>query len=57
LMQTKDFIVANGYLHIHLSVNDNADTCYIFVNDIYNETLVMRYFVSMQDAMQFIENF
>jgi hypothetical protein len=39
--------VANGYLHIHLSVNDNADTCYIFVNDIYNETLVMRYLVSM----------
>ena len=55
-MQTRNFIAANGSVQIHLSVNDTGSVCYIFVNDIYNERLVMRYFVDMADAMRFIEN-
>ena len=57
MMQTRNFIAANGSVQIHLSVNDTGSVCYIFVNDIYNEHLVMRYFTSMEDAMKFIENF
>ena len=55
-MQTRNFIAANGSVQIHLSVNDTGSVCYIFVNDIYNERLTMRYFTSMEDALQFIEN-
>lgn len=56
MMQTRNFIAANGSVQIHLSVNDTGSVCYIFVNDIYNERLTMRYFTSMEDALQFIEN-
>ena len=55
-MQTRDFIVANGYMHIHLSVNDTADACYIFVNDIYDEKLTMRYFTDMASALAWIDS-
>ncbi len=55
-MQQRDFFAANGWAHIHLSVNHNASVCYIFVNDIYNERLTMRYFTNMADALNFIEN-
>ncbi len=55
-MQTRDFIVANGYMHIHLSVNDTADACYIFVNDIYDEKLTMRYFTDMESALAWIDS-
>ena len=53
-MQTKDFVVANGYKHIHLSVNDDQSVCYIFVNDIYNECLTMRFFIDMPSALNWI---
>ncbi len=56
LMQQRDFFAANGWAHIHLSVNHDASVCYIFVNDIYNERLTMRYFTNMEDALNFIEN-
>lgn len=56
MMQTRNFIAANGSVQIHLSVNDTGSMCYIVVNDIYNERLTMRYFTSMEDALQFIEN-
>ena len=56
-MQTRNFMAANGSVQIHLSVNDTASVCYIFVNDIYNERLTMRYFTNMADAMNFIDNF
>jgi hypothetical protein len=55
-MQQRDFFAANGWAHIHLSVNHNASVCYIFVNDIYNKRLTMRYFTNMDDALNFIEN-
>jgi hypothetical protein len=55
-MQTRDFLVANGYMHIHLSVNDTADACYIFVNDIYDEKLTMRYFTDMGSALAWIDS-
>ena len=54
-MYTYDFSVANNSLQIHLSVSDH-DTCYIFVNDIYNNRLIMRYFCNMESALAFINN-
>ena len=56
-MQQRDFFAANGSVHIHLCVNNTADTCYIFVNDIYNNRLTMRYFVNVEDAMTWIDSF
>ena len=55
-MQQRDFYAANGWIHIHLSVNDTADGCYIFVNNIYNERLTMRYFTNMTVAMDWINS-
>jgi hypothetical protein len=55
MMQTHDFSAANNSLQIHLSVSDH-DTCYIFVNDIYNDRLTMRYFSTMAAALTFIKN-
>ena len=54
-MYTYDFSAANNSLQIHLSVSDH-DTCYIFVNDIYNDRLTMRYFSTMAAALTFIKN-
>ncbi len=56
-MQQRDFLSIDGHFHIHLSVNDDANVCYIFVNNIYNKRLTMRYFTNMEDALKFIENF
>ena len=53
-MYTYDFSAANNSLQIHLSVSDH-DTCYIFVNDIYNNRLTMRYFVDINEAMAWID--
>lgn len=55
VMQQRDFYAANGSVHIHLCVNSTADTCYIFVNDIYNNRLTMRYFVDINEAMAWID--
>jgi len=55
MMQTHDFSAANNSLQIHLSVSDH-NTCYIFVNDIYNDRLIMRYFSTMTAALTFIKN-
>ncbi len=55
MMQTYDFSAANNSLQIHLSVSDH-NTCYIFVNDIYNDRLTMRYFCNMESALIFIKN-
>ena len=32
------------------------DTCYIIVNDIYADSLTMRYFTDMHSAVDFINN-
>ena len=54
-MQQRDFFAANGSVQIHLSVNNTGTACYIFVNDIYNERLTMRFFTNMIDAMLWID--
>jgi len=52
-MQTHDFSTANNSLQIHISVSE-YNTCYIFVNDIYNDQLRMFYFVDVESARRFI---
>ena len=54
-MQTHDFSAANNSLQIHLSLSHH-NTCYIFVNDIYNDRLTMRYFSTMESALIFIKS-
>ena len=56
LMQQRDFVSIDGHFQIHLSVNDDANVCYIFVNNIYNKRLTMRYFTNVQDAMSWIDS-
>ena len=51
-MYTHDWLTPTG-IHIHLSVYDEH-TCYIIVNDIYADSLTMRYFTDMQSAVNFI---
>ena len=53
-MQQRDFYAANGWVQIHLCVNPTGDTCYIYVNDIYNQKLTMRFFTDMTEAMSWI---
>jgi len=55
-MQQRDFHAANGWVQIHLSINNTADACYIYVNDIYNQRLTMRFFTDMTEAMTWINN-
>jgi hypothetical protein len=55
-MQQRNFIAANGWVQIHLSVNNTADTCYIYVNDIYNQQLTMRFFTDMAEAVTWINS-
>jgi hypothetical protein len=54
LMQQRDFTAANGWAQIHLSINHNASVCYIYVNDIYNDRLTMRFFTDMHTALSWI---
>ena len=55
IMHTYDTFTKNG-IHVHLSVS-NYNTCYIFVNDIYDNRLTMRYFTDMNSAIAFINTF
>jgi 3-deoxy-D-arabino-heptulosonate 7-phosphate (DAHP) synthase class II len=54
MMYTNDWLTPTG-IHIHLSMS-NYNTCYIFVNDIYDNQLTMRYFTDMDSAVEFINN-
>ena len=54
IMYTYDAKTKDG-LHIHLSMSNN-NTCYIFVNDIFDNTLIMRYFTEMEPALDFIRS-
>jgi len=54
-MHTYDNITPTG-LHIHLSMS-NQNTCYIFVNDIYSERLILRFFNDTESALEFINRF
>ena len=55
-MKTHDLIYFDGALQIHLSINPIANICYIYVNDIYNDSLVMRYFNNVAQALDWIES-
>jgi hypothetical protein len=54
-MHIYDAVTLTG-LQIHLSMS-NANTCYIFVNDIYCDQLTMRFFTNMEAAVEFIRSF
>lgn len=54
-MYTYDAITKTG-IQIHLSMSEN-NTCYIFINDIYNNQLRMKFFTDMQSAIEFIHSF
>ena len=54
-MFTYDAITKTG-IQIHLSMTKN-NTCYIYVNDIYNNQLTMKFFTDMESAIEFIHSF
>ena len=54
-MYTYDAITKTG-IQIHLSMSKN-NTCYIFINDIYNNELRMKFFTDMESAIAFIHSF
>jgi hypothetical protein len=54
-MYIYDAITKTG-IQIHLSMSKD-NTCYIFVNDIYNNTLTMKFFTDMESAIEFIHSF
>ena len=53
--QTQDFISVSGHLQVHLSLSD-YNTSYIFVNDIFNDRLIMRYFSDHETAVDWIKS-
>jgi hypothetical protein len=55
-MYTKDFTFLAGACQVHLSVNSDQSACYIYVNDIYNERLTMRFFTDMDSAIAWINS-
>jgi hypothetical protein len=54
-MQTQDFVSTSGHLQVHLSLSD-YNTSYIFVNDIFNDRLIMRYFSDHETAVDWIKS-
>ena len=56
VMYTYDAFTTNG-LQIHLSMSNNYNTCYIFVNDIYGNNLTMKFFNDTESALAFIQSF
>ena len=54
-MQTYDVTTPQG-LHIHLSISD-WDTGYIFINDIYDERITIKFFTDMESAINFIRSY
>jgi hypothetical protein len=43
-------------LHVHLSMSDTVTSNYIFVNNIYSGSFIMRFFTEMNQAMEFIHS-
>ncbi len=54
-MYTYDAFTKTG-IQIHLSMS-KENTCYIYVNDIYNNQLTMKFFTDMESAIEFIHSF
>jgi hypothetical protein len=55
-MYTYDNYTIDG-IHIHLSMCESKESNYIFVHNIYEDSLTMRYFLKVEDAMNFIHGF
>jgi hypothetical protein len=54
-MYTYDNITLDG-IHIHLSMSESRESNYIFVHNIYENRLTMKYFVHVEDAIAFIHS-
>ena len=54
-MYTYDAVTPTG-VHIHLSMSNNYNTCYILVNDIYDNKMVMKFFTDTGSALDFIHS-
>jgi hypothetical protein len=54
-MYTYDNITLDG-IHIHLSMSENSESNYIFVHNIYENRLTMKYFTRIEDAIKFIHS-
>jgi len=52
-MLIKDLSSASGHLQIHISLSDH-NTCYIYINDVYNNCLRMRWFNNYESALAWI---
>jgi hypothetical protein len=55
-MQTQDLVYFDGALQVHLSMNLMQNICYIYVYDVYNEKLTMRYFTDIEAALSWIQS-
>ncbi len=54
-MYIYDNITIDG-IHIHLSMSEDRESNYIFVHNIYENRLTMKYFTRVEDAMKFIHS-
>ena len=54
-MYTYDAVTKTG-IQIHLSMSTD-NTCYIFVNDVFNNELKMKFFTDTESAIKFIHSF
>jgi hypothetical protein len=53
-MQSQDLVFNNGTLQIHVSTNSEQSVCYIYVHDVLNDVLTMRYFTDIDAALGWI---
>jgi hypothetical protein len=49
-----DLLTRDGF-QIHLSMCMDGSSNYLFINDIYNNKLTMKYFLDAEQAKKFIE--
>ena len=55
-MQTQDLVFYDGAVQIHISMYNELNICYIFVHDVFNEQLTMRYFDDINEARCWIDS-
>ena len=54
-MQSQDLVFNNGTLQIHVCTNQEQTVCYIYVHDVLNDILTMRYFTDINAALGWID--
>jgi hypothetical protein len=54
-MKSRDLVYYNGSVQIHISINSEFNICYIYVHDVFNEKLTMRYFTDISEALSWID--